>query len=110
MTKEGSHRHSVGMMTEQDFHKDLDHDLNHFSKDLMAHKQSLSSGGDDHLLGSLERFGDLIMASIQEIKRAGIAKEGKLFQHALDAYKKNPSEENFLVLEDILATLKEFNR
>ena len=109
MTKEGSHRHSVGVMTKQDFHKDLEHDLNHFSKDLLGYHKSLASGGDNHLKGSMERFGDLILASIKEIDKAGIAKEGKLFHHALDAYKKTPSEQNFLALEDILATLREFN-
>lgn len=109
MTKEGTNRHSHGLMTDQDYHKELNHDLQHFLKDLRVHKQSLQGTLDEHAMISMERFSGLVLASVQEIKRSGIAKEGKIFQHAFMAYKNDPSDEHYSALENAVVTLQEFN-
>ncbi len=109
MSKVGDEENSPKTPNVQSYHKDLENSTLKFENALMSY-QNASSDEKTHLKTVMDSQLQLIQASIREIQRAGVAKQGEKVATDYNKYLSDGSEENFAALEHDLQTLREYNQ
>jgi hypothetical protein len=95
--------------TEAVYHKQLQDSIVRFENALSGYQLSNDPEESAHLQAIMSQQMAIIRASVSEIKRLGIHKQGEVVVSDYNHYRTDPSPERLTILQQDLSTLQEYN-